>query len=276
MALVDTVDTEFSTLYQPKSLWYVTEQVAADIDMANSKHFMKFFQWCIRGFVEMNKANVIPTTIKSATLFLNEHHEAYLPADYYDFIKVGVCCHGYLINFDRNDSICLERRDPCTDKEISCCFGENLNNAGNVNLWFWGNGWQWGYMPYQHNGQFTAGYYGRGEGFYHGGYRIDREKGIIKFDRCVRAEHVVLEYQSSGGVESGNAWITDDCIEALRHYVHWQRCMFAFDKAERVNMDYHRKRYQREVRRLVAKQNSVTSADFVALFRASISQLPKR
>jgi hypothetical protein len=199
--------------------------------MANQKHFMKFFQWATNGYREMNKANVIQSTIKSVNLPLNEFNEAILPGDYYDYIKIGLCCHGYIVNFDKNDSICLERKAPCCIEDIKCCM-DTVNN-GNAYLWFFGNSWQWGYMPYQHNGQFTAGYYGRGEGFYHGGYRIDAEKGVIKFDKCVRAEHVVLEYQSSGGIEQGNAFVPDMCIEALRHYVQWQRCMFSRDPAER-------------------------------------------
>ncbi len=259
---------------QVKSLYYIVQQCQADLDMQNTKHSMRFMQWAINGYREMNKANVIQNTIKSTTLILDEHREAILPSDYYDYVRIGVCIQGYIINYDRNDTICHERRrEPCTDDEV-CCTLDNI--WANPQGWWLGNYWQWGWMPYNHNGTFNAGYYGKGEGFYHGGYVIDEERGIIKFDKRVKCDFVLLEYQSSGGIEEGNAYIPDICIEALRHYVHWQRCMFSRDPAERNNQETHRKRYQREVKRIVAKVNSLTMHQILSEFRASIHQLPKR
>lgn len=268
------IDTSISTVYQPKSAWYIVQQCMADIDMQNQKHALKFFQWTLNGFRELNKANLVQNAVKSTVLILDENNEAFLPADYYDYVKVGICINGYLINYDYNDTICLDRRKTCCEaEEIQC----TINNVwGGTANWWWGNDWQWGYMPYQHNGQFTAGYYGRGEGFYHGGYRIDHEKGKIVFDRFVKCEHVVLEYVSSGGIESGNVFIPDILIEPLRMYVHWQRCLFSFQQFERSQSEEFRRRYQREVKRVVAKINGLTSQDILSIFRSSIMQLPKR
>ena len=258
----------------PKSAWYIVQLCQADLDMANTKHSLKFLQWVLMGYRELVKANLIQDAIKSVVLVLDEHNEAFLPRDYQEYVKIGVCVNGYLVNYDKNDLICLDRRDTCCEaEEIECC----LNNAWSDTAgWYNNNYWNWGYMPYNHNNQFVAGYYGKGEGFYHGGYRIDMEKGKIKFDRFVRCEYVVLEYQSNGGINEGNVFVPDICIEPLRHYVHWQRCMFSRDPAERSNMDYHRKRYQREVRRVVAKINGMTMHDILSIFRSSINQLPKR
>lgn len=263
-----------SSIYQPKSAWYIVAQVMSDIDLQNQKHSLKIFQWVLNGYRELNKINILQATIKSTVLVLDENNEAFLPADYYDYVKIGVCVNGYLINYDHNDSICLDRRkECCTAEEVQC----ELNNfSANGATWWLGNDWQWGYMPYQHNSQYVAGIYGKGEGFYHGGYRIDTERGKIKFDSFVRCEYVVLEYQSSGGIEEGNVFIPDICIEPLRMYVHWQRCMFSFNAQERSQTDYFRRRYQREVKRVVAKINGLTMEAILSTFRASIHQLPKR
>jgi len=259
-------------------LWYIVASCKADLDLDSTKHDLRFLKWAIDGFRDLNESGVLET-YKSVRLTVNKNGTVDLPDDYEDYTKVGLCEHGYIINFVANDTICLvpPKVDCCLDavKEAErCCRDGNFGAGGYLNDGWYGN--QWYYLPSFHNGQFTAGIYGLGAGFYNAGFRVNDADRTIQFDKFLCAKEIILEYRSNGGIDKGNAYIPDFAIKALRHYVHWQRCMFSRDPLEKRDTEMHRFRYQRNLKRIVAQINALTASELLDIVRSSFHQAAKR
>lgn len=52
--------------------------------------------------------------------------------------------------------------------------------------------------------------YGRGEGGYRAGYKIDFENRQIVFDQYLKATEIILEYKTQGIDDKGNAIVPKD------------------------------------------------------------------
>ena len=120
------------------TLDYCCNSVLADLGLPKGKEYIRFLKWGVDGFRRLNLAGQLPT-IKSATLAIDPHTmTARIPDDFVSLIKLGVCCHGHLINFDIDNSLCLRKPNqintcPCTAEEINqtinqyCgCDGEDM------------------------------------------------------------------------------------------------------------------------------------------------------
>ena len=262
-------------------LWYIVASVKADIDQVDTKHDVKFMKWAIDGFRDMNEAGVLPC-YKSVRLPINADGTVDWPDDYEDYSKIGLCVNGRIINFTLNQSLCLA--PPNTD----CC-GQTLPDLSAVVYspdfvppmasGYWN--WQWYYLPSFHNGQFVAGMFGVGEGFSIGQFAVDAANRRFKLNfeavaKFATQHEIVLEYKSNGGIDEGNAYIPEFAIKALRSYVHWQRCLFSKNPADNQFMETHRRRYQRNIKRIVAQVNGMTTTQILDIIRASIYQMPKR
>lgn len=266
-------------MQQPKDLWYLVSSVKSDIQAKNSNHDLTFYKWAIDWFRELNQVNLLPT-LRTAVLDINDDGSVDFPSDYAGWNKIGFPCNGYIINFAVNDRISLVPKTRDCDGKIISSYLDTLCNSCVTNQWAADCGDNWYYIPYHHNGQFVAGMYGRGEGFYHGGYRINEEKNQIQLDEYVYKyrglKQVVLEYESNGGIDQGNAYIPDYALNSGRWYIHWQRSLFSIDPAvQRMKADYGR-RYQRGIKMIVVKLNSMSAQQILSIVRASIHQLPKR
>lgn len=264
-----------------KDALYIASSCSADIAVNDTRHYKQFIKWAIDGYRRMNMAGVVPT-IKSTVLPINPDHSAYLPDDYIDYTKIGIYACGVVCNLDMNTSIFLGNDNtplPACDcatieSEITQCFANNVTFPdGGMQAYFPG---YWQYMDHYHNGQYTQGYYGKGDGFHGGGYRIDLHNMKIQLDSYVHAEKIVLEYQSSGINEEGNFYIPEIAVEALRNYVHWQRCRFSRDRIENGKAEGHRRQFNKEVLALNHKLQSFTAFEFLNSYRNTIKQIGKR
>lgn len=260
-------------------LWYIVNSAKQDIQAKGTSNDLLFLKWAIDGFRELNNYNLVLPSGRSVKLELDENNEVYLPDDFVDYYKIGLCVGGYIINFDLNETICLERGGPCPCEEIEQTLRTGYCDTNN----FWRTGCQ--YLGYVENGQYVAGVYGQGAGFYRGGYRIDWEMRKIKFDRFVSATHIILEYKSDGGIgEYGNAFIPEILIRPLTAFVHRQRCTFASENATnkfKSQMMVSQaikfgERYVNGVKAAAAKMYGMTVDEMLATWRASIKQTPKR
>jgi len=219
------------------SLGYVVKSVLADLNLPETTYYMTFLKWAVDGYKAMNVIGLMPT-VKTVKIPINkETRSAKIPMDYVDFLRIGICCNGIFINFDYNDEICLdgintELKCACDSEHIGRKINEYCQaasadcsdcNGGGLGLGT--DTWYWGVYA---NGAFdySTPNFGIGPGFYHGGYRINKELGIIQFDSCVHADHFVMEYKSTGFDNMGDALVPYDVSLALREYVHWQRCRF--------------------------------------------------
>lgn len=233
----------------------------------STKHDLKWYSWAIAGFRRLNMANILNTQ-KTVQLTVDEDNAVFLPPDYVDYMKIGACVNGYIVNFDANDQICLKRDAPCDCDSITQALTTDWTNYAYND---------WCYLPFYNNGQFVSGLYGVGEGFYHGGYKIDHELGKIQFDNYVRISKILLEYQSSGGIEqNGNAYIPEYAVDALRQYVHWQRCKFSRDPIEHGDTAQQKRDFRMAANQALRKVAGITPNEILSIVRSSFHQGPKR
>lgn len=258
-------------------LVYTVASVKADLGINDTRRDLQFQKWAIDAFRDLNSFGVLPTTI-TGRFKMNEDRTVDLPADFLDYNKIGLCVGHRIINFTANESLCL------APPALNCC-GETIDQAISAirdplswpALGEWLNT-NWFYLPNFHNGQFVAGMYGQGDGFNMGNFRVNLERRQIQFDRFISPDiqEIVMEYKSSGGLETGNAYIPQDVSEAITHYIHWKRCLFSKIPAEKVDEPRHRKYYTHNVKRIAARVNAMTASEILDIVRSSIFQTPKR
>lgn len=265
------------TINNVYSLNYVVQNVLAKINKPEKNLYIRLLQFANNGFRELNLADGMPVTMKTVTLPVDHAtNTAILPDDYLDYYKIGLCINGKLVNFDMNDSLCLDSADApsvcaCDSATIStdianCCNGSVLG-GGAYGTWYYP------YYSYYHNGQFVAGAYGVGAGYKHGGYKINLPANKIQFDSCVTAHEIVLEYKSSGLTGDGNAIIEQTAIPALIAYVQMEYNEAIKDKywAEK-----YRRAYVTAASGMFKRQNALSYNEWLSLFRSLTYQTPKR
>lgn len=260
---------------------YCVQSTLADIDKGEGKAYLRHLKWANDAFRRLNLASGLPT-MKTVTLTMDTAtNTVTLPQDYIEYSKIGVCRNGVLVNFDMNDSLCLQSADAasvceCSSEEISTtidtCCGNDIWMGDSAN---WGT-WYYPYYSSWHNGQFVAGIYGVGAGFNHGGYKINLEAWKIQFDSCVTATEVVLEYKSSGLSGDGNAIVPQTAIPPIIAYIHWKRCLFSRDVMDRRSAESHRLTWVAESSAMFKRKNALTYNEWLQLFRAATYQTPKR
>lgn len=270
----------------PHDFWYIVNDMKTDIEAPNTAHDLKFYKWVTRGYRELNNYNLIPMTGKTVKLYLDANNAAFLPDDFIDYYKIGVCICGYMVNFDLNETLCLDRRSPCSCDEVEGTLSNCSNGSTGIqtiNAPFFRT--QARYLGFWEHGQYVAGVYGMGAGFYRGGYRIDYGNRMIQFDRYVQAEYVLLEYKSDGGLtENGNAFVPQILIRPLTNFGHRERCTF---ESENTTNKYRSQflagqavkfgqRYVNGVMAAAHQLYDLTVDQWLATWRASIHQLPKR
>jgi len=264
------------------SLGYVVYQALMDLQLPFSPNYERFLHYAIKGYREMNLMGLMPT-IKAVQLEVNQNtNTVKLPDDYVDYLRIGVCCNGIMINFVVNDEICLDNGIPnacCTGEDVqndisALCNVYNQNNGNCNDCNPYGGVWQW---PSYTNGYWNYGIinYGIGPGTYKGGYRINREMGIIQFDSCVKAQTVTMEYKSNGFSSDGNAVITEDVIPALNAYIHYQNCRFSRDPYVNRQESKWKSEFITLADDVTHKKNSLDKETYLDVFRRFTFQAVK-
>ena len=253
-----------------KDLQYIVNSTQIDTGEMSNAEFARRLKWAIDGYRKLNMHGLAPS-IKSTFLDVDKNtNTVELPADYQAYTKIGICVNGYIINFDYNREICLAEKDA-----LCACDSATIQNtlntiSGGFNV---AGVEQWHYQDFRYNNlNHTAGLYAVGGGFYGGGYRIDEQNQRICFDSYVSADKVLLEYQSSGIDDNGNALIDDNMVPCLLAFVHWKRCQFSSDRL----MAMYKNEWEQEAVALTAIRNGMTGDEFVGLIRQYIHQSIKR
>jgi hypothetical protein len=258
-----------------KSLAYVVSSAMTDIGVSDERHYVRFLKWAVDGYRKMNLHGLMPT-VKTVELDLDKAtNSAPLPQDYIDYLKIGVCRNGYMINFDLNNKICLPADNavapcPCEPQVIE----QALTDTSGVYLDY---GYTWNYYnPHINNGIYTAGWYGVGAGFYGGGYRIDKNNNRVVFDSYVHADTIRMEYQSTGVSDDGTALVDEGAIESLTAWVNYQRCLFSKDVLDVKLIPLHKSNFENAAMSYNAINNARTPDFWIDLMRQDIHQAVKR
>ena len=266
-----------------KTLAYIVASVMTDLNVSDEKHYIRFLKWAIDGYRKLNLHSVMPT-VKTVYLEIDKNtNSAPLPTDYIDYLKIGLCINGYVMNFDLNKDICLagEEKCPCDSSAIEADIQGISSRLNTSELTDMGLGLNanvaWTYMDSRvNNGFYTAGVYGVGSGYYGGGYRIDIGSGRIVFDSYIDVDKILLEYRSSGIADDGTAFVQDGAIEALTSWVHYQRCKFSTNQVDRQMVNEHKQSFQNAAMSMVLRDNALTESEWLYLMRKNIHQGVKR
>jgi len=270
-----------------KDLWYIVNSIKQDLGIDSNNHDVQLLKWATWGFKDLGLANVMQgSSIMTDRIPVITHpitKEKYInmPEGFMDYYKISICYRGYIVNLNANDNICI------APPKLNCC-GEELaqqidqqadkwdeeqgGNLVNSGAWYG----YWSYFPYFKNGQFVAGMYGRGEGGYVAGFKLDWQTRRIVFDRYLKHDEIILEWKFNGISERGNAIVPDGYEGALTEYVHWKRALYSKDPYEHRDFPEHKRQYQRQVKRLIARKMAMTIVEVLDIYRSSIHQAVKR
>ena len=240
----------------------IVSLVKIDIGRSDSSKDLQFKKWAIQGWKQIGMFNVAPF-FKSVKLKVT-NRKAELPIDYQEYVKIGLCVGGKIMNYTLNEKICL------LSDEVCCVdYQEDFVNTDLVLFNEKDNfPYRLGYIPYNEEQVFN-GVYGHGNTIYRGGYRINEETRQIVFDFDI--DEIVIEYR--GGED--NAYIPDYCVQALVEYVHLQRCKYTNNPSERAMLQVHKKLWIQQVRIANSKRNGLTAYEILDIFRNSWKQTLK-
>lgn len=261
------------------TLDYVVRSCLADIDEPDtSPLYMKLLKFANDGYRRLNLAGLMPINVKYAEIAVDEAtNTAKLPSDYLYYLKIGLCVNGRILNLDLADDLCLvdDKQNPCPcSKEEAEEQAKQLSDS--VSMPVGVVSWYYPFFQHYHNGQFTAGYYGFGAGFKRMGYQINESTGRIHLDGFLRGDKLLLEYVGNGMSYTGDAYVPATALPALQAFVHKQRTAFSRDKNENAKYMLYVNMFRMEQRAMNSRQNALTKAEWMRLFRKAVFQTPKR
>lgn len=149
---------------------------------------------------------------------LNEFFEAELPADYVDFIKVGVQVGQYsrpLVNKHTLNN--LANFNPTTGAQINY---PNLSDDETVDDWF--GLFQWWGVNINTHGENTGGYYGLGAGSEPDTFKIIEQRNVIQCNQNVGVDKIILEYISDGTFANSATRVPVYAQKTIEEYNIWQ------------------------------------------------------
>ena len=149
---------------------------------------------------------------------LNEFFEAELPADYVDFIKVGVQVGQYARPLVSKHTINnMADFEPSTGVQINY---PNINDDEVTDDWF--GLFQWWGVNINSHGENTGGYYGLGAGSETDTFKIVEQRNVIQCNYNVGVTHIVLEYISDGTYANSATRIPVYAQKTIEEYNIWQ------------------------------------------------------
>ena len=187
---------------------YVVMSILNRLKDYSMRHYSFLEQIIIEGYTELNLWHL--DNIEVVYLRMSEAKTVDVPADFVDWLKIGIPLHGKLRVLTNNKGILFPR----TFQD-----GAEVGNTDDVyggiseNIYF---------TDHYRDGQFVGGLYGMPGAADQAFYRFDREKRTIIFSGSIPRAEIVLEYISSGVKLQGTTVIPREAVPALRAYGLWQ------------------------------------------------------
>jgi hypothetical protein len=246
------------------SLRHVVMSYLNRIEDYSMRHFYRLMQIAIEGYAELNlfhldNVEVVYLTMDPVSKIVS------LPADFIDWLKVGIPVSGKLKVLLRHDKILLPR---LLDDGVTPIGNADAPDTTDMSSLVY-------FSDHIRNGQFVAGLFGMPGGVSDASYRFDRERRTFVYTGSVSNNYIVLEYISSGVNLTGSTTIPREAEPALRTYLLWQ----AVENDPRVayNEKERRKRnYEEELAALDFFQSCFTADEYRQMLYSSSRQTPKR
>ena len=217
-------------------------------------------QLVIEGYTELSLWHL--ENIEVVYLRMSAAKTVDLPADFVDYVKIGIPVQGRIRVLTQDKSILFPRK--LED-------GADVGNTDDPDtptgaIYF---------VDHFRGGQFVGGLYGLTGGVDQAYYRIDKERRQIVFSGSVTRSEIVLEYISSGVNLQGTTVIPREAVPALRQYVLWQ--MIENDPKVNGNEKERKKQqYEEQVEALRSFQYIITPEEYKRMVYRSTKQGIKR
>jgi hypothetical protein len=238
------------------------------------KDYKRLTQIALEGFTELNMYNM-DAGLQVVYLHMSLAKTVPLPADFIDYVRIGIPINGKLRVITRHDNLLLPRTYDDTGLEVGNADNDHFHGIPDAIF----------FSSHFRNGQYVGGLFGLPGGIDSSYYRIDRERRQIVFSGHIPRTGIVLEYLSSGVKLDGSSLVPREAVPALRTYVEWQMIsgdMLGFLTGRTaVKMAYseierRKKDHEEAVAELRAFQNSFTADELKRALWGSYRQSPKR
>jgi len=241
---------------------YIVMSILNRMNDYSMKNYKRLVQIAIEGFGELALWHM--NSLEVVYLYMNAAKAVNLPADYVDFLKIGVPVNGKLRVLTQHDQILLPREFP-DGKDVGNTDADDIVDAASLVF----------FSDHFRGGQYVGGLFGMPGGVDSAYFRIDRENRQIVFSGTVDRSEIVLEYISTGIKTDGSSLIPREAVPALRTYIQWN--MIESDPRVAANEKERKKRnHEEEVEALRSFQSIFTSDQYKRMLWRTSRQSPKR
>jgi len=216
-------------------------------------------QLVIEGFSDLNMYHL--NNVEVVYLYMDEAKTVAVPADFIDWIKVGIPVNGKLHVLTKDDKILKPRVFP------------DGASVGNLDASTSGMGWY--FTDHFHRGEYVGALYGLPGGFNSAYYRYDKENRQFIFTGTIPRAEIVLEYISTGVKLTGSTVIPRQAVEPLQRYVFWHR-QLEDPRVPLSTKQYKEKLYDDAVQKLVDFESTPTMEEYKDSLYRNIKQTVKR
>jgi len=178
------------------TLQSIVADAMSDQDRSMSS-FMKYLQWAIRGYRDLNINYSM--SIKTHMAYPTSKNTINLPDDYVSYNRIGLVRNGKIYTLSQNSEIVLPM-DFVDGQEV---VNQGMTDSTNPGYF------RWTQVPQE---TFNIGF-----------YREDVENHRIILQGSLTGEKVIVEYVSNGLSSTHPVYVPDYAREPLIAYLHWQR-----------------------------------------------------
>jgi len=238
---------------------YVVMSILNRMNDYSMRNYKRIAQFVIEGFTDLNLYHT--TNIEVVYLYMDSAKLVSVPADFIDWLKVGMPINGKLVTLTKDDSILLPRKF-----QDGVDVG-NIDNTTNNTVTYFSSHFK--------NGKFVGGLYGLRGGINRAYFRYDEERRQFAFTGDVPLSQIVLEYVSSGVSLSSSTIIPRQAVKPLINWTFWQ--LVEYDPMISGNEKERKKKlYYEDVSELRALEYTPTMDEYRDAMYKTIKQTPKR
>lgn len=240
----------------------IVNAALADLGEGSTHKYDQFLHWaleCLQDF-HMDSAQ----EVKTVKLAMNDYNSIDWPADYVDWVKIGIQVGDKVKTFGVNDDIPLAFDfDDCGNPE-KLAVGDCNALPENCGDWF-GGYWFNNYV--NDHGEILGKFFGIGGGRTGiGYYNVNKERKQIIFDSRVARTTVYMEYIGTGFNPCETTVVNQYAKKLLKYYIHWQKARFKFGSASSEAQSW-KQEYGDEYAIVRARLSDLTPAKIVQLSR---------
>jgi hypothetical protein len=251
--------------YGMVTLRYVVLSALNRLGDFSYKQYKRLLQICTEGMTELSLWHL--DSIEIVYLHMSVAKTVNLPADFVDYLKIGVPINGKIRVLTNKESILLPRLFDTGESVGNTDEGTSADDTSGYI--FFGDHYR--------NGVFTGGLFGLPGGLDDCYYRIDRERRQIVFSGSTPRSEIVLEYISSGVRLDGATTVPREAVPALRTYIMWQMLEGTpRNRLDLAEMARRKQEYEEAVAALRSFQQTFTAEEYKKAIWSTSRQSPKR